>query len=117
MTERTTAGAVNSALNSEGGKFAWTVAKVAVTILMTTLMTISTSILADLSRRQTAQEGTNTQQELAIQSLQQLTTSQQRVIDANSLTMQSVGQQVLRNTDSIEHTKDLLQQYVQRGPR
>lgn len=109
------AAAINAQLESPIGKLAWMLAKTVITLLITTLVTISTSYLSDISKKYDAQSANNARQDLSIQSLQMLTQSQQKVQDAQATTLQQISQQVLHNTDSIEHLKDVQLQIIQRG--
>lgn len=117
MNEQThnRAAAVNAQLESPLGKLSWTLAKTVITLLITTLATLSTTYLASMSKRYDEQAAQNTRQDLTLQSLQQLTQSQQKVQDAQAATLNQMSQQVLHNTDSIEHLKDVQLQIIQRG--
>lgn len=109
------AAAVNAQLESPIGKLAWTLAKTVITLLITTLVTISTTYLANISKKQNDQATTNIRQDLAIQAVQQLTQSQQKVQDAQTVIINQMVQNVQHNTDSIEHLKDVQLQLIQRG--
>lgn len=109
------AAAVNAQLESPVGKLAWTLAKTVITLLITTLVTISTTYLADISKKQNDQASVNIRQDLSLQSVQQLAQSQQKVQEAQAATLSQISQQVLHNTDSIEHLKDVQLQIIQRG--
>lgn len=101
------ASSINAAIEHGVGKLAWTVGKVVITLFLTAMMGIITFNVKQFASEQQNQARNNIRQDLALQSLQQLTQSQQKVLDANSLTLRNVSDQVLRNTDSIEHIKDL----------
>lgn len=101
------ASSINAAIEHGIGKLAWTAGKVIITLFLTAMMGVITFNVKQFAEAQEKQGRDNVRQDLSIQSLQQLTQSQQKVLDANSLTLRNVSDQVLRNTNSIEHIKDL----------
>lgn len=107
--------AINSAMSSEVGKLMWLAAKTLITLLITALVTLSTTYLSNMSKKYDDQATQNTRQDLTLQSLQQLTQSQQKVQDAQAATLNQISQQVLHNSDSIDHLKDVQLQIIQRG--
>lgn len=109
------ASVINSAMSSEVGKLLWTVAKTIITLLITVLVTICTSYLGSISNKYDNQAAINTRQDLSLQSMQLLGQSQQKVQDAQATILNQTVQQVLHNTDSIEHLKDVQLQIIQRS--
>lgn len=115
QTAHDKAAAINDQLESPVGKLMWTAAKTLITLFITAAVTVSTSYLSNISKKQDDQTNINIRQDLAIQSVQQLTQSQQKVQDAQAVIINQTVQQVLHNTDSIEHLKDVQLQIIQRG--
>lgn len=115
QTAHDKAAAINDQLESPVGKLMWTAAKTLITLFITAAVTVSTSYLSNISKKQDDQTNINIRQDLALQAINQLQQSQQKVQDSQGLTIQQMSQQVLHNTDSIDQLKDIQVQIVQRG--